>query len=130
MIELGLERLWLMFTGTGDADTTYDAIIYRWRRVRLSTTTQLYVPIRLCTLTCTLSAAIGVASSVFIATDRMVDTIANKGGATNNTGDYTLWSPAGDEVACMDLACDGFQYAEIVFDLTGATAANVAWAKS
>lgn len=112
----------LVFYGTGNDNDTFDARVIGWRKV-----STLWVPVPLCQLTATLSAAVGVASAAVLDTERFADTVALAAGYNANVSAEVV-TPTGDVVAHVCLDTKGFTLLEVTFDLTGATDANALWA--
>jgi hypothetical protein len=102
--------------GTGDADDVFAMRVIGWRRVGFDPLTDLWVPVVLAELTCTMSATTGVAGTPVVATEFFVDTLALVTG--NDDISIDIVSPTGDEIAHAVVDLKGFQKVEITFDMT------------
>lgn len=109
--------------GDGADNATFDLRVIGWKVSDLG----LWVPTILAQAACTLSAAVGVASTEVLATQRFVDTMTLTQVLTNV--DSKLSSPTGDQVASFQVETRGCALIEITFDLGSATGANalVSW---
>lgn len=119
-------RLLLVFFGTGNEDTTFAARVLGWRRLGTDDETDLWVPVELAEVACTLSATVGVAGTGVVATERFADTITLVAG--NDDISMEIVSPTGDEIAHVVLDLKGFQKFEVQYDMTGATDGNCLYA--
>lgn len=109
--------------GDGADDATFDLRVIGWKVSDLG----LWVPTILAQAACTLSAAVGVASTEVLATQRFADTITLTQVQANV--DSKLSSPTGDLVASFQVETRGSALIEVIFDLGTATGANalVSW---
>lgn len=105
--------------GTGADNTTFDMRIIGWNAVSNGT---LWVPTLLAGFSCTLSAAVGVAGSDVIATERFADTIT--AASYNPTSGAEAISPTGDVAGHVVVDVKGADVVQVVYDMTGATNAN------
>lgn len=103
--------------GAGDEDSTFDLRVTGWSRTEDSS---LWVPVTLAQVTCTLSAAVGVAGKLVINTERFADTIVQVLGSDS----MQILSPADDTIASVLIDGMGFRYLQITADLGTATGAN------
>lgn len=108
--------------GAGADNTTFDMRVISWRQ----TTLLLWVPTIICQVSCTLSAAVGVAATDVLDTDRFADTITL--GIGNAGIDCQVFSPANDTAGHVILDAKGASLVEITFDMTGATSGNALYA--
>ena len=131
-------RIVVLPFGAGADNTTFDMRIIGWRKLgALPTPGELWIPTVLAQVSCTLSAAIGIAGAPLVATDRFADTIilhatitaqgkttdTDSAGAAS-TGRIVFTSPANDLVAHFTVELEGCQKVEFTFDMTGATNGN------
>jgi len=109
--------------GDGADNATFDLRVIGWKVSDLG----LWVPTILAQAACTLSAAVGVASTEVLATQRFADTITLTQVQANV--DSKLSSPTGDLVASFQVETRGSALIEVIFDLGTATGANalVSW---
>lgn len=109
--------------GDGADNATFDLRVIGWKVSDLG----LWVPTILAQAACTLSAAVGVASTEVLATQRFTDTITLTQVQANV--DSKLSSPTGDLVASFQVETRGSALIEVIFDLGTATGANalVSW---
>ncbi|MFN4894202.1 MAG: hypothetical protein ACK5HO_00275 [Pseudomonadota bacterium] len=109
--------------GDGADNSTFDLRVIGWKPTELG----LWVPTLLAQAACTLSAALGVAATEVLNTQRFADTIALTQVLANV--DSKLSSPANDTIASFQVETRGSVYLEILFDLGTATGANalVSW---
>lgn len=108
----------LVFYGAGSDNDTFDARLYG-----VAYANGLYVYVPLLQVSCTLSAAVGVASATVTNSERFADTIATP--ALGQGGiDVVVTSPANDTPAHLLVDVQGFSYLALDFDMTGATSGN------
>ncbi len=105
--------------GAGSDNTTFDMRVIAWRP---TSPNGLWVPTIVCQVSCTLSAAVGVAASDVLNTDRFADTITL--GIGNAGIDCQVFSPANDTAGHVTLDAKGATLIEVTFDMTGATSGN------
>lgn len=117
------EWVQIMPFGDGADNSTFDCRVIGWKVSDLG----LWVPTILAQAACTLSAAVGVASTEVLATQRFADTITLTQVQANV--DSKLSSPTGDFVASFQVETRGCVLVEITFNLGTATGANalVSW---
>lgn len=136
LIPNGEDTLDLFPFGAGSDNDTFDIRVTGWRKavpasseVRLGAGGKnafielvggvLWLPSPIVEASCTISAILGVAGAVAVATDRFADTLAiNKGIGVANT----VTSDSGPAMLTCDVT--GFELIEITFDMTGATNGN------
>lgn len=107
--------------GTGSDNDTFNLRLYAWRLVsppNNDPNLNVYVPLMLCELACTLSATVGVAGTPLVATERLVDTIVLTTGSTANV---TIVSPTGDIPAHALIDFLGGPDLEFTFDVNSGT---------
>jgi len=109
--------------GDGADNSTFDLRVIGWKPTPLG----LWIPTTLAQAACTLSAAVGVAATEVLNTQRFADTIALTQVQANV--DSKLSSPANDTIASFQVQSRGSVYVEVIFDLGSATGANalVSW---
>lgn len=109
--------------GTDAADEVFGVRVIGWRQ----TAGELYIPIKLAELTCTLGTAVGVATADVDENQLFADTIAVAFG--NDGVDVENLSPADNTVASAIVDTKGCPYIEILFDMDSAASGNalVAW---
>ncbi len=104
----------------GADNDTFNLRVYGWRKVGTENTTRnLWRPCLLVEVACTISADVGVAGCIVLNTERFADTIALTTGNDDIT--VSIISPTGDVAGHFTVDLEGFQKAELTFDL-GATA--------
>ncbi len=112
----------LVAYGAGSDNDTFAMRVIGWQAIGKKPAAQLWIPVVLAELTCTLSAVIGVAGGLLITTDRLCDTLVI---VTGNAGvSVDVVSPTGDVVAHAMVDLKGFQKLEICFDMVTATNGN------
>lgn len=109
----GADTVELMPYGTGADDTTFDMRVIGWRALRGT-----WVPTQICTISCTLSTAVGDGGGQLTTSERFADTI------TVGSGIAVAPSVAANTPALVSIDSSGFEYVEMIFDMTGATDAN------
>lgn len=113
--------------GVGSDNNTFSMRVIGWRVVGQQTpTTQIWVPVILAEVLCTISAsAPGVAGCVISATEFFADTIAVVGTSGNQGVSMDLLSTANNDISSGVFDLKGFQKMELSFS-TGsvATSAN------
>jgi len=109
--------------GTDAADETFNIRIIGWRQ----TGGNLFIPVKLAELSCTLGSAVGVATADVDQTQFFADTIGVTFG--NDGVDVENLSPTDNTVASAIVDTKGCPYVEILFDMNAAASANalVAW---
>lgn len=123
---MGPSSLLVIPFGTGSDNNTFKMRLYGWRYCLISGSTTLYIPTILCAFTCTLSAAVGVASATLVATERFADTLT---ADAMNPASVTLVSNALDTPAHFVVDVKGFTMVEATFDRnSSATACNALYA--
>lgn len=131
--------------GLGSDNDVFDMKVIGWRHIGAVTpsTQVLWVPTTICEFTCTISAAVGVAGSPVLNTERFADTIVVKSNAlqpkytdadatpaTTTRGVTLIYSPADDTIGWILLRLMGFEKIEFTFDqTTGTPTANCLIAK-
>lgn len=131
-------RLLFIPYGTGDANDVFDMKVIGWRRIGSGPPPDtLWVPVTLLGVTCTLGAAVGIASSPVTETRKFVDTITIMSAMepvitadTTNAGTVVRFSPAGDFIGWVEMPVRGFEKIEFIFDTTTGdpTGANALYA--
>ncbi len=116
----GLETMEFIFFGAGAATNTFDAIVLGWNELR-NGTVNVWVPVPIVHLTCTLGTAAGVASADVTATDLLAHTIAV---AANGGIGVIASQTAGNRIAKVEVGVEGYRKVEVIFDMTGATSGN------
>jgi hypothetical protein len=114
----------LLFVPFGtDADTkTFSMRFFAWRRLTgAEGVAPLFIPLHLGDVTVALCPATGIANGLVLNTEFFADTLAV---VTNGWSDIKVISPALDNPASIIVPSKGFEFVSVVFDLTGATAAN------
>lgn len=129
------KRVLIMPYASGSDNDAFNMRAIGWSRVLGDgslTTQDLWVPRTLAELTCTISAALGVANTPISASYRFADTLAavtngypvypgaNSGGATT-LGAITIVSPADNTPAFAILPTTGIELLEFIFDQTTGT---------
>lgn len=119
-------NLFLIPFGTDADNETFDMRIIGWRKASLSGSADIWLPIPLLQVSCTLSDdMLGVAAAALLNTEFLADTITAAVAFTEYAGiSYQLSSPANDTPAHILLDCKGCKKIEVLFDLTGAAGAN------
>lgn len=113
----GYETMDLLLFGAGSDDQTFDARVIGWRSTGGGV--PLWIPSVIVEVSCTLSAAVGIAGCDMINTDRFVDIVTiNKGIGVAST----VLSDASGSMLTIDIS--GFAKLELTFDLTGNTNCN------
>jgi hypothetical protein len=135
----GLVPEWLLvsFFGAGSDNNTFDSRIIGWDRIGSSPNNVLWVPRILASLSCTVSAMVGVAGQQVVDTDRFVDTIVVNSVAPQPfypgvdgtpaafyRGTIKVFSPANDLMAWALVPLYGCEKIQFDFDMTGATNGN------
>lgn len=111
--------------GIGADNDTFDLRVMGYRRIfpQLADERYQYLRFILAKLSCTLSAAVGLAGGSVLATERFADTIAigTEGTFTadvTRSGSFRLYSPANDTPAHVVLPTLGCDAIELEFDQT------------
>lgn len=104
--------------GTGDDDDEFAMRVIGWRRLGSDPETDLWVPYKLCELTCTMSTAVGVAGTGVVAAERFCDTLSVVTNMGNANVDVVVFSPQDNTVAHAVIDLKGAQMLEITFDMT------------
>lgn len=125
------------FFGAGADNTTFDARIVGWDRIGSDPDFTLWVPRILCSLSCTLSAQVGITGAKLVATDRFADTLVVHAtvapqptftdvvsAAAASRGVVEIFSPANDLIAWAKVELEGCEKIQFDFDMTGATSGN------
>lgn len=109
--------------GDGADNATFDCRVIGWKVSDLG----LWVPTILAQAACTLSAAVGVASTEVVAAQRFADTIVLTQVQANV--DSKVSSPTADLVGSFQVQTRGSVLIEITFNLGTATGANalISW---
>lgn len=109
--------------GTDAADEVFGIRIIGWRQ----TGGELYIPIKLAELTCTLGTTPGVATADIDENQFFADTIAVAFG--NDKVDVEFLSPGDNTVASAIINTKGCPYVEILFDMNSTASGNalIAW---
>lgn len=107
-----------VFYGTGDENDVFAARIIGWSVLKgvVGTSKDLWIPVVLAELTCTMSATTGAAGGVLATTDLFVDTLVLVTG--NEDVSIDIVSPTADEIAHCVVDLKGFQKVEVTFDTT------------
>ena len=113
----------LVFFAVGDNNDVFDVRVYGMKRVdkairpaATAATYNLWVPILLCDLTCTVGARTGVAGSPVVATELFVDTITVNDG--NDGVSIEVVSPAEDMIAHVIVDTKGCEFLKFDWDQT------------
>jgi hypothetical protein len=123
--------------GAGADNGTFSLRLIGWQPFGTTQTDLIWLPVPIAELTCTLSAAVGVAGGALVATDRLCDTIVvagtrgslqprvtnDNGTAAEFGGTVTATSPANDTIAFAVAFLWGFPKLEVSFT-TGGSATN------
>jgi hypothetical protein len=116
--------------GLGSDNDAFDLRVIGWRHIGAvgqgPALAALWVPTILVEVTCTISAAVGVAGSPVLNTERFADTITVKSAGfeptytadTTRAGSVRIFSPTNDLVGWFVLALDGLEKIEFTFDQT------------
>lgn len=116
--------------GLGSDNDAFDMRVIGWRHVGSTSpqeaTRALWVPTVMVEVTCTISAAVGVAGSQVLNTERFADTITVKAAGweptytadTTRAGSVLIFSPVNDVVAWFKVLLDGYEKVEFTFDQT------------
>jgi hypothetical protein len=114
--------------GLGSDNDVFSMRLLGWKRLFPlgSTGRQFWVPSLIATLSCTLSAFVGLASGPVIETERFCDTISisfegTKTADVTRTGSVLLYSPANDTPGRAVVKVEGFEAIELQFDQTTGT---------
>ena len=107
-----------IFYGTGDENDVFAARIIGWTVIRgvQNVTKDLWIPVVLAELTCTMSATPGIALAAVLSTELFVDTLVLVTG--NEDVSIDIVSPTADEIAHCVVDLKGFQKVEVTFDTT------------
>lgn len=111
----GRENLLLVFFGTGNDNDTFDYRVVGWQKI-----STLWVPIAIAQGSVTLSTVVGVAAAAVLNTERFGDTIDVDAGI----GVVSNAPVANACAASVEVPVGPYDLVEVLFDLTGATAAN------
>jgi hypothetical protein len=101
--------------GIGDDDDVFAMRVIGWRPAGTGAS-ELWIPVLLAELTCTMSTATGVAGGEVLATERFADTIVLVDGNDDISIDIT--SPEGNVIAHAVIDAKGFPKIEMTFDST------------
>lgn len=113
--------------GLGSDNDVFSLRVIGWRHIGEAppqgSPTWLWVPTVLAEVSCTISAAVGVAGARVLNTERFADTITIVSeptitAATTRQGSILVYSPANDTVAWFELSLDGQEKVEFTFDQT------------
>lgn len=111
----GRESMLLLFYGTGNDNDTFDYRIIGWQK-----TGTLWIAPTICQGSATLSGCVGVSGAAVVDTERFADTLDVDVGIGIVTN-----APVADACpASLEIGVGPFDYVEVLFDRTGATAAN------
>jgi len=121
--------LQLMPFGNGADNDAFSLKVVGWRRVVPveAASRQLWVPLELAVVACTLSTQVGLAGAAVTDADRFADTIAITREATvtadtTREGTVWLWSPGSNlGAAVVSVPVAGFEAVELQFDQTTGT---------
>lgn len=91
-------RRWLKLIpfGTDAADETFVLLVTGWEY-----TGDLWVPVTLCEVTCTMGTKTGVASKTVVNTEYFADTLAIVGTSGNSNVSFEMLSPADNTIASI-----------------------------
>lgn len=149
VIDLAPSAQWVQILpyGLGSENDAFDMKVIGWRRIgpgpQGPTTNWLWVPTTICVVTCTVSAAVGVAASQVLNTERFADTIVMKSAtaqplqtdqnatpATQYQGVMVrIYSPVDDTIGWIMVPLIGLEKLEFTFDqTTGTPTMNVLFA--
>ncbi len=113
--------------GTGSDTNTFSLRVIGWRVLPgvQGTTKDLWVPVNLLELACTLTTAVGIAGSPIGTGERFCDTITVTKGSTlsGEAPSENILSPANDTIGCALVDLKGFQKVELSFT-TGSSATD------
>lgn len=121
------QRILLLPYGLGSDNDVFDMRLIGWKRIYVDSKTKptLWVPMVLAGLSATISAAVGVANSPVLNTERFADTITVTSGYepdttadTTNNGTFVIQSPTNDLVAWAIVNLYGVEKIEFTFDQT------------
>lgn len=105
--------------GAGADNSTLSLRVIGWRRAGPVVNSFIqWIPTVVADLSCTLSAAVGIAGRTPTSTDRFADTI------TVTTGVAVVPSVTADTVGTAFVAVDGYEYIEFITSVGTATNAN------
>jgi len=110
----------LMLIGEGADNATGNFRVVEWYPVTNGTGLTLYIPVHLIDVSVILSAAVGIAGSVVLNTERFADTITYTAG----TLDYELTSPADDRPGMLAVRHRGASHIQVLTDIVTATSLN------
>lgn len=115
---VGRESMLLAFFGTGNDNDTFDYKVIGWQKIAT-----LWIATTIVQGSATLSACVGVSGATIADTERFADTLdidAGVGVVTN--------APVADACpASLEIGVGPFDYVEVLFDRTGASAANAVY---
>ena len=115
---LSREKLVLIPYGQDEADKTLKMMVLGWQIV-----SDLWVPVSLCELTCTLCNKTGVAAKSVLNTEFFCDTLALTAGYSTTACEVN--TPTGDVIAHAVVNVKGYAKVEVIFDRnSSATSAN------
>lgn len=115
----------------GADNETFSMRLIQWRYIGSGPQaySRLWVPTVLAEFACTLCAAVGVASSPVLNTERFCDTITLVGSTGNANISHEIVSPGNDTIAYILLDLKGAHLWEPTFDIgTGPTSMNALYA--
>jgi hypothetical protein len=108
--------------GVGTKGNTFAMRVTGWQVTLDAVNTPLWVPSVIAEFTCTLGAAVGVAASTVLATEKFCDTIAMVTGNANV--DNIISSPANDTPATVQVLLNGCSLVSVQFKVATATSGN------
>ena len=119
----------LMFFGVGNDNVTFDVRIFGVKKIDRKTRPastepphDQWVHLLLADLSCTVSAAVGLANGPVLDTERYVDTFTLNDG--NDDVSIDVQSPEEDMAGHVILDTKGCEFLYFDWDMTGATSAN------
>jgi hypothetical protein len=120
-------RVRVYVVGLGADNDTASMRVIGWTRAFASGLLPLWIPVILGEFACTFSAAVGIAGSAVLNTERFADTITPVaaslpdrviGAGTAINSDVKIFSKANDLIAYIEMPILGFEKLEFTFDQT------------
>lgn len=110
--------------GLGDDNDEFSMRVTSWTRYGDNPETYLWIPKPLLEVACVMSAAVGVAGKLIIATERFCDSIAIVGAIGLSGESVRIISPGSDLIASILLDVQGSQKVQFTFDMTTGSPTN------
>lgn len=114
-----ISRIKLVFYGTGADNATANFSVWEWHESYVNGS-KVWLPRYPLVLAAVLSAAVGVSAGPILDTERFADTLT----FTSGHSDYTIYSPANDTIADVEIYHHGASLIQVYADLVTATALN------